>query len=68
MTRKTQSEKSSTIPAIRPDKAIEELFAARDHSRPGSEEEENAAKNILARIFPDTDARQVTDRKFQPLR
>lgn len=37
-------------------KSLEELFAARDTTKPGSKEEERAAEEILAAVFPDTNA------------
>lgn len=36
-------------------KTLKQLFEERDHTRPGSKEEEEAAKRILESVFPDTE-------------
>jgi hypothetical protein len=44
-------------PAPTPKKTLKQIFEERDRSRPGSEEEKQAAEKILERVFPDTDVR-----------
>ena len=48
--------KAAPSPAARSKKTLKELFEERDRTRPGSREEEEAAKKILESVFPDTDA------------
>ncbi len=48
--------RSRATPAASPKKTLGELFEERDRARPGSREEEEAAKKILETVFPDTNA------------
>jgi hypothetical protein len=43
-------------PLLKSKKSLKELFDARDLTRPGSREEEQAAEKILEAVFPDTNA------------
>ena len=56
MSEPTHVSKSAASPTAKPKKTLKELFEERDRTRPGSREEEEAAKKILETVFPDTDA------------
>jgi hypothetical protein len=47
---------SGATPTVSPKKTLKHLFEERDRTRPGSREEEEAAKKIAEAVFPDTDA------------
>jgi hypothetical protein len=51
-----QTPKPATENAVKTKKMLKQLFDERDRSRPGSREEEEAAKKILEAVFPDTNA------------
>jgi hypothetical protein len=56
MSKRTNAAKSAATPERSPKKALNRLFEERDHTRPGSREEERAAEKILEALFPDTNA------------
>jgi hypothetical protein len=55
MAKQAQTTKTSPPAANRSKKSLKQLFEERDHTRPGSREEEKAAEKILEAVFPDTD-------------
>jgi hypothetical protein len=56
MSKQAPAAKSTPTPAVSPKKTLKDLFDARDRTRPGSKEEEQAAERILETLFPDTNA------------
>ena len=56
MSKPVQAVKPKTASGAVAKKNLKDLFDERDRTRPGSKEEEEAARKILESVFPETDA------------
>ncbi len=56
MSKSAHVAKAAPASTASPKKSLKELFDERDHTLPGSKQEEQAAEKILEAMFPDTNA------------